>query len=271
MIHAIPNRVAALAFDRLAPDYDKKFTETSVGRAQRIAVWECAQHVFTPHSRLLELNCGTGEDALHFARQGFHVTACDVSTAMIAEARKKALLEGVSDRVRFYVQATERISEVAHEQPFSGVFSNFSGLNCVRNLDDIAEALAPLLLPRSPTLLCFSARYCVWEMVWYLLRGDTSRAFRRWNGYHETCLSDVTLPIYYPLCSGIRKSFSRHFRLISITGIGVTVPPSYADSWISQRPRLLHLFEITDAAIRRFPGLRVLGDHMLLHLERLPA
>src|SRR5215472_15307009 len=88
----------ALAFDHLAVNYDAKFTHSSIGRAQRMAVWECAQQIFKPRSRLLELNCGTGEDALHFARQGFHVTACDISAAMVEEARKKAKEKGVADR-----------------------------------------------------------------------------------------------------------------------------------------------------------------------------
>ena len=266
-----PSNAAALAFDRLAVNYDAKFTRSSVGRVQRTAVWECAQQIFTPNSRLLELNCGTGEDALHFARQGFHVTACDVSAAMIAEARRKARVEGLSDRIRFYVRPTESIGELGYAQPFGGVFSNFSGLNCVRDLGHTADALASLVLPGSPLLLCFSTRYCAWEMLWYLLHLDTTRAFRRCSGYYETTLAGATLPVYYPLCNEIQQSFSQHFHLVSVSGIGITVPPSYVESWIGRHPRLLSMFGAADAVIRRVPGIRILGDHMLLHLERLPV
>jgi SAM-dependent methyltransferase len=261
---------AALAFDRLAVNYDAKFTHSSIGRAQRMAVWECAQRIFTPRSRLLELNCGTGEDALHFARQGFHVTACDVSTAMIMEARRKAAVESIFDHLRFYVQPTEMIGALPYDQPFEGVFSNFSGLNCVKDLSQTANALRPLLLPGAPLLLCFSTRYCLWEIAWYLLHGDPARAFRRCSGYHEARLGEVTLSVYYPRCEQIRQSLTPGFRLVSIYGIGITVPPSYVEPWIVRHPRLLHLFQSIDDHIRRLPGIRVLGDHMLLHLERLP-
>ena len=260
---------AAMAFDRLATAYDTTFTNSSIGRAQRQAVWECAQQVFTPCSHLLELNCGTGEDAIHFAKQGFHITACDVSMAMITEARRKAADTCTSDRIRFHVQATEAINDVPHHQLFGGVFSNFSGLNCVNDLHQLAASLAPLLLPGAPLLLCFSTRYCLWEIAWYLLHGDSSRAFRRVCGYHEAKLHGVTVPVYYPRCEQIKKSFAPGFRLLSIYGVGITVPPSYIEPLISRYPRLLGMFQDVDAVIRKSIGLRVLGDHMLLHFERL--
>jgi SAM-dependent methyltransferase len=268
---AIRPTAAALAFDRLAVSYDAIFTQSHVGRAQRTAVWECAERVFEPHGRLLELNCGTGEDAIYFARRGFQVSACDISSAMVDEAHKKVATESVSDRLRFYILGTESIGELPFEQPFDGVFSNFSGLNCVEDLTHVARALTPLVRPGAPLLLCLSTRYCLWEIAWYLLHGEISRAFRRCGGYHEARLNGLALPVYYPTCEQVAESFAPGFRLVSLNGIGITVPPSYVEPWIAQHPRLLLFFRSVDNLIRRLPGVRVLGDHMLLHLERLPG
>ena len=261
----------AQAFDQLAPEYDTTFTNSSIGRAQRMAVWECAQEVFIPHTRLLELNCGTGEDALHFASQGFDVTACDVSPSMVMQARKKAASMVTADRLRFYVQATEQISDLPMQKPFAGVFSNFSGLNCVKDLGSLAEMLIPMLLPDASLLLCFSTRYCLWETAWHLFHSDTKKSFRRWNGYHETRLGDVTVPIYYPTCRQIADSFACGFRLVGIYGIGITVPPSYVESWVTLHPQLLKVFQKVDSSIRKVPGFRLIGDHVLLHFERSQA
>ena len=269
--NTFPHTAAAQAFDQLAEEYDTTFTNSSIGRAQRMAVWECAQQVFIPHTRLLELNCGTGEDALHFASQGFDVTACDVSPSMVMQARKKASTAVNAERLRFYVQATEQINELPTQKPFAGVFSNFSGLNCVRDLGSLAEMLLPMLLPDASLLLCFSTRYCFWETAWHLLHRDTKRSFRRWNGYYETRFSDVTVPIYYPTCQQITDSFAHGFRLVGIYGIGITVPPSYVEPWANRHPRLLKMFQKIDANIRRVPGVRLIGDHVLLHLERSQA
>jgi SAM-dependent methyltransferase len=262
-------RMAALAFDHLATDYDAVFTYSSVGCAQRAAVWECAKNIFTPRSRLLELNCGTGEDAIYFAQQGFNLASCDISPAMISQARQKARQTPAGDRIRFYVHATENIGELPERHPFSGAFSNFSGLNCVKDLDGLAASLAPRLLPGSPLLFCFSTRYCLWEIAWHLLRGDLTRCKRRWSGYHETTLGNTILPIYYPTCKEIGRSFARSFRLIAVYGIGITVPPSYVEPWIAKHPGLLQAFRRIDSAICRLPMINNLGDHMLLHLERV--
>ena len=56
-----------LAFDSLAAKYDDLFTRSVIGRAQRGAVWEALVDRFEPGAHILELNCGTGEDAVYLA------------------------------------------------------------------------------------------------------------------------------------------------------------------------------------------------------------
>ena len=59
---------ALLAFSSLAASYDDLFTRSTIGRAQRNVVWDVLLNAFEPGTRILELNCGTGEDALFLAR-----------------------------------------------------------------------------------------------------------------------------------------------------------------------------------------------------------
>ena len=263
-----PYLAAAHAFDQLAESYDALFTESLIGQAQRAAVWRYADKIFSPGSRILELNCGTGVDAIHFARRGCDVTACDISPAMVAHAECKAAASNLFHQPNFYVQAIESIEEIPHDGPFDAAFSNFSGLNCVQDISRIARALAQLLYPKSSLLFCLSTRFCAWEMAWYLLRGDFTRAFRRCRGFHQTKLGGVTFPVYYPILAQIRRSFEPEFKVVSVRGIGLTVPPSYVEPWIARYPKLLHRLEQVDAAICALPWFRVLGDHMLVHLER---
>ena len=75
---ALPNP-AGRAFDALAERYDGMFTNSLIGRAQRDAVWSMAIRTFKCGDRILELNCGTGEDALFLAHHGITVLACDAS------------------------------------------------------------------------------------------------------------------------------------------------------------------------------------------------
>ena len=128
---AIAQPQAALAFDQMAKDYDEVFTRSLIGRAQRDAVWNMLTKTFRSGDHILELNCGTGEDALFLARNSIAVTACDASQQMIQIASRRLKAESPNALVQFHLLPTEQVSQLSPEVPFDGAFSNFSGLNCV--------------------------------------------------------------------------------------------------------------------------------------------
>ena len=74
-----PGSAAGAAFDRIAQDYDQIFTNSLIGRAQRDAVWKVLTRTFRTNDKILELNCGTGEDAIFLAGNGISVIALDAS------------------------------------------------------------------------------------------------------------------------------------------------------------------------------------------------
>lgn len=269
MLHTLDEAAPGLAFDRLAPAYDSLFTFSAIGRSQREVVWKHSLDVFTPGSRLLELNCGTGEDALFLAGAGMTVTACDASLGMIGQARHKIAAESPQARIALFALRSEDIGSLDESLRFDGVFSNFSGLNCVGDLKSVAQQLAQRLDPEAPLLLCLSTRYCLWEIVYFLLRASPRKAFRRWKGISQARFGGLEFPVYYPTVAQLCRAFAPHFRLVSTTGIGITVPPSYVETWMARRPRLLKVLGKIDDTVRSLPLLRTCGDHMLLHLEKI--
>ena len=62
---------------------------TAIGRAQRNLVWRDIDALFHAGERILDIGCGTGEDAAHFAARGVHVYATDASPAMVRVARER--------------------------------------------------------------------------------------------------------------------------------------------------------------------------------------
>jgi ubiquinone/menaquinone biosynthesis C-methylase UbiE len=260
---------AALVFDQMARDYDDVFTNSMIGRAQRDAVWSVLTRIFRSGDHVLELNCGTGEDALFLARTGVSVTACDASEQMIRVAFNRLRTEVPGAPVRFNLVPTERIRELQHVIKFDGAFSNFSGLNCVPDLKQTVEDLAILLSPGAPLLVCLSTRFCLWEMVWFALHGNLPKAFRRCSGHATAKVGEFTVDVHYPTVQQLQTLFSPSFVLHSCTGVGVTVPPSYVEGWIRNHPKLLRMLRTIDKIISSYPGFRVLGDHVLLHFERV--
>ena len=258
---------AAAAFDAVAESYDLLFTETAVGRAQRKQVWVSLLAAFPPGSRVLELNCGTGEDARFLSRQGRSVVACDASASMLEVARNHRE-EGSHTKVQYLHLANEDLAALAGAAPFQGAFSNFSGLNCVSDLAQVARDVARLVIAGGRVLLCLWGRVCVFEVFWYLVHGQPRKAARRFSGKATAQLGGKTMPVFYPTAGEVRRCFSPWFRLSSQRAIGVFVPPSYVEPSIRHRPKLLKRLEWLDCLCSDWPMVRNTGDHMLLEFTR---
>jgi ubiquinone/menaquinone biosynthesis C-methylase UbiE len=261
---------AGVAFDTIAEQYDDIFTRSLIGRAQRDSVWDILRQVFQPGQHVLELNCGTGEDALFLSRRGVSVRACDASERMIAVAAKRIAAEPRGADIQLEVCSTERIGSLRSEG-FDGVLSDFSGLNCVIDLAGVAEQLAALVRPGGFLVLCLSSRICLWETAWYLVHGTPARAFRRWSGCTTASLGEVSLQVCYPTMRDMHGIFAPWFHLRGHKGIGVTVPPSYVEHLARRYPSLLRAAERADRVIAHWPGCRSVGDHTLFVFERKSA
>src|SRR5580704_16411686 len=84
-------------WDLTAETYDQVFPETLVGRAMRGAVWTALEQAFQSGQRVLELNCGTGIDAVHLAERGVRVLACDLSPRMTEIAAQRGVANDVAE------------------------------------------------------------------------------------------------------------------------------------------------------------------------------
>jgi SAM-dependent methyltransferase len=240
-------------FDAVALRYSELWSETAAGRLQREAVWRAIDPLFAPGSRVLDLGCGIGDDAVHLGARGVRVTGIDESAAMVGAARERG--------VDAHVIRIEDAGQV--RGPFDGVLSNFGALNCVECLDSVAEDLARLVVPGGSLALCVLGKRCAWETACYAARGDWPRASRRWRA--ESWSQSLGVRVYYPDTREIVRAFGASFRLKGRIGIGVAVPPSYVKLTQGTVERLA----ACDRAIARWPLMRAMGDHRLYLFERL--
>ena len=257
------------AFDDAAEDYDRRFTETSIGRLLRGAVWRHLEDVLEPRSKVLELGCGTGEDALWLAGRGHRVLATDASPGMLETAARKVEAAGVADRVRFarLDLATIGGEPEPAEAPFDAVFSNFGALNCVENCSDLAGVLHGWIRPGGRAVFVVMGPVCLWEIVWYGLHLRPRTATRRWRAGREVTISSGhSLRVWYPSPARLRGQLEPWFESRLTLGIGSVVPPTFAAPLVRNRPSLL---ERLDALDRRWAHrLSGVADHYLLSLDR---
>jgi ubiquinone/menaquinone biosynthesis C-methylase UbiE len=259
---------ATAAFDRMADTYDATFTESLIGRAQRNVMWRALQRAFRLGDYVLELNCGTGEDALFLAKLGVSVLACDASPRMIEVAEHRKSLKAPNSSIEFRVLRNEGVDTLTPSTSFDGLVSNFSGLNCLEDPSLIARKLTHLVKPGATALICISTRVCLWEIAWYAVRGNFKKAFRRLRGAVLAQLGDIAVPVWYPTIAAMRRAFAPWFRLRSFRAVGLFVPPSYVEPWARKHQSVLACLEAMDRVFAAWPILRGIGDHVLLEFER---
>jgi ubiquinone/menaquinone biosynthesis C-methylase UbiE len=254
-------------FDRLADSYDHIFTDSLIGKAQRQQTWDVMDREFSPGQRILEINCGTGVDALHLAQRGVHVTACDSSQRMVEVCRERFSKVRLRGSSTFRVLPTESVEELRNEGPFDGALSNFAGLNCVSNLASVGRQLATLLRPGAKALICIFGRYCAWEFIGYSAQAKFGKALRRLkHGVASTSFGAIRYHTTYE----VQRDFAPHFRLVGIRGIGIAVPPSYLEPWAHRVRTGLQVAAGVDRWVGHLPVVCSVGDHILLTFERCP-
>jgi SAM-dependent methyltransferase len=264
-----PMRPSVAAFDTIAPVFDQRFGAWHSVAAQRRAVREALLLEFPKSGHILELGGGTGEDAAFLAGAGYEVFLTDPSPTMVARAKAKLSPFGA----RAEIATGEELEDFAARhlstggRLFDGAFSNFAALNCVVDLKPVARGLARLLKPGAPAMLVLFGTFCPGEMLTEVLHKRPDQVLRRSKrGPFLARLAKREFPIVYHRRRALMCAFAPWFVLEKRLGIGVTVPPSAAEPWISHQPRLLSAMETLDRKLSR--PLALLGDHVLYQFRR---
>jgi ubiquinone/menaquinone biosynthesis C-methylase UbiE len=252
----------ASAFDRRADTYDR-FTEGVIGRTLRAAVQRRLLARYRPGDRLLEINCGTGEDAVWLAEHGLHIIATDVSAGMLAVARRKVDAAGVADRVDLRRIAIESID--ARLGLFDGLLSNFGGLNCVASPGAAMPRLAACVRPGGFAVWSIMGPAAPWEWAWFLAQARPAQAFRRlrrggvdWRG----------MRVRYPSIGETTRAAAPWFVRRRVAALGCLVPPTYVEAWAERWPRGVAWLDRVERLVETLRPCPDLSDHYLIELER---
>jgi SAM-dependent methyltransferase len=257
------------AFDATAGHYDSEFTQTITGRLQRMRVWEVLDDLIgakKPH--VLELNCGTGEDACWLAQRGCTVMATDASAGMVQQTAQKATTRGLSKKISTQVLDLQQV--VWPEGPQVGlVLSNFGGLNCldpdqIRHLGTQLKAHVP---SGRPVVVVVMGRFCAWESFYFTLKCRLRSASRRWRGGPVAArLDDHTSVATWYYSPDQWQQLWPDWQVRLVRPVGLWLPPSYLSPTLDRWPRLMR---VLDGLERRFsPAWSARwADHWLMVLE----
>lgn len=260
-------------FDVLAADYDASFSQSLTGQAQRQVSRQWLQSFLASKSmlRILEINCGTGEDAWWLASLGHSVIATDQSDYMIQEARQKTL-PGMPEANPLFISCAfdQLVATLQHER-FDLVFSNFAGLNCISpaQLTALSRELQQLLTRDGHIAAVIFGKYCWWETCYYLLKTDSHNAFRRWT--HKPVMARLTdtvsQPVYYYSIHRFMKSMQQ-FSLLEKKPVGLFIPPSYMEHSMRRNRRVFGFLVKLERLLRPISMCSALADHTYLLLKK---
>jgi ubiquinone/menaquinone biosynthesis C-methylase UbiE len=257
------------AFDSVAADYDGERGNNALIQDMRREMWRWLDSTFAPGSRLLDLGCGTGLDAVRMAQRGHCVTATDWSPAMVRRTQERAEREQLNARVRAVNVGTHELARLEDDVSFDGAYSDLGALNCVPDLAAVSRECARLLKPGGALVFSVIGRACPWEIWHYLLRGRWARVMVRYSsGLVPVSLNQHIVWTRYYGPREFYRQFQAHFRLMHYRGLCVFAPPPYL-TWVrEQHPRWYQYLWRMDRRTAGWPLLRALGDHFLMVMRR---
>lgn len=255
-------------FDIAALEYDTNFTFSKIGRAQRQMVYKHLNPLLNTKKKcsILEINCGTGEDAIYLAKQGHHVLATDISEEMIHAANSKK----IPKTLVFKTLDINTISKDTFDNKFDLIFSNFGGLNCLSKaqLKSFFETSIHLLNPKGKFIVVVMPKHCLWERFYFSLKGDIKKAKRRnTDTFVLANVEGVSVNTWYYNPQEIITLTKRLFTVKAIKPIGIAIPPSYLEGSFLSEKYFLNFLNFFEKKLRQ-PFWAKYADHFLIELEK---
>lgn len=252
------------AFSNQSASFDRIYTGNLLSEYMRSKFREELLCYLNKTASILELNCGTGMDTVYLAQLGYHITATDNSEGMLEQIRSKVRHMNLENRIQVRRCDFEHLSDLLPGQ-FDHIYSNFSGLNCTPHLDKVLLQMGRLLSPGGKISIVVMPKICPWENM-MLFKGKFRTAFRRFSGKAGTDahIEGVQFKTWYYNPSYILKALKKDFRLLSLKGISITVPPPFIEDFVERYPRVYAFLCAVDKKIEKiFPFNHCCDQYMI--------
>ena len=268
-INMLNEQAAAKAFNKQSAVFDELYSSNIIIQYKRQRVREHVQRWLPPGSRILELNAGTGDDAIWFARQGHSVHATDISAGMQEKLLWKVKQLKLESEITHELCSFTDLKSLFDKGPYNMIFSNFAGLNCTGELDKALQSFSSLLKPGGLVTLVILPRFCLWETL-LLFRGKFKTAFRRLfskNGVRAHIEREYFTCWYYNP-SYVIHHLKNSFEVLSVEGLCTLVPPSYLENFPVKRPGLFNWLKEKENYWKDKWPWKSIGDYYIISLRK---
>lgn len=265
----INEKYAADAFSGQSAIFDDLYSTNTIINYKRERVRDHVLHYLAPGSSILELNSGTGEDAIYFAGKGHKVHATDISQGMQEQLQLKVEKHQMTMLVSNELCSYTNLHLLKNKGPYDLIFSNFAGLNCTNELDKVLTSLPPLLNPGGVVTMVILPKFCLWETL-LLFKGKFRTAFRRFfsSKGRAAHIEGNYFKCWYYDPSYILSRTKDSFDLLSIEGLCTIVPPSYIEGFAEKHPSVYEVLKNREDQLKgRWPW-KYIGDYYIISLRK---
>ena len=259
----------AEAFSRTAEKYDAFADDHPNQTRMRNKVYAHLERYIPKDSRILELNCGTGTDAVELARRGYRIHATDIAPGMLDRLQAKVSALNLSRQITVQQCSFTELDHV-RGAPFDAVFSNLGGLNCINDLTQVIQQLPGVLRAGGLITWVLMPPVCLWELA-QIFRGHPRLAFRRLarNGTRAH-LEGLYFNVYYFTPKKVLQWFGVDYACLAIEGLSVITPTAESKNFAKRYTRLYHALSRIDDRVASPQPWRGWGDFFIITMRYQP-
>jgi len=255
------------AFSRTAEHYDSFADDHPHLTRMREQVYAHVVRHVPAGASILELNAGTGTDAVALARRGYRVHATDIAAGMLERVLPKATALGVSDRVSVASCSFLELDSLSGA-PYDAVFSDLGGLNCTNDLPRVARGIDRVLRPGGVAVLVVMPPVCLWELALVLLGRPREATRRLRRGGTRAHLEGRWFTIHYFTPAAVRDAFGTHYRCEDVHGLSVITPTGESKNLAKRHPRIYGALAWLDDRLAPHAPFNRWGDFFVIVLRR---